>query len=491
MYFSEAFAVEKTQEDDWFDPLLEEDTRLFVDPFLVFAEEGGTWGDCDNILSGHFERSFELLAGHHDNPESVQYRKTVDLMKFPEPAEMNLGFVGNGTDGSGTGIGFARRIVRAMGLAIEAGLADLKRFEELGVLVDRIGRDRISDITCNLLKERLISYTQEICERHDITVEEFDIKNAGFDQLRQRWTNKKVLLPRNPKKENGAVILVPKRFLRELPTLNSDDWWDYIEPTLRDDLNWDTSRKLPKEEIIRLAQKHPDWVREWTNHRASQEPDPYDVDKDPEGLHKWQFLAAQAVASDPITLPQSETESLSDFVRVVNEKFRHFVEERGGWELLYNDDTGKPKRETSIQLLYRGVIEGHCQARHVFLDREINLGRGPVDFVFTGLNTRVLMEIKKFRNGEFWNGLEHQLTSYLTSEQCSTGWFLAVRFTNSKTEESRHKNLSKRTTQARASTSFDLHSLAIDARKPISASNITSSTVPNAADDDPEYPGQI
>jgi len=35
MRFSEAFGVVRGQGDDWFDPVLERDTRLFVDPFLI------------------------------------------------------------------------------------------------------------------------------------------------------------------------------------------------------------------------------------------------------------------------------------------------------------------------------------------------------------------------------------------------------------------------------------------------------------------------
>jgi hypothetical protein len=95
-----------------------------------------------------------VLAGHQGNASSLQYKKTVDLMLFPEPKEFGLGFVSKGNRGSGTGRGFAKRIVRSMAIAIERGLQDLHHFEELGLLVDKIGRDRISDIACNVLKAR-------------------------------------------------------------------------------------------------------------------------------------------------------------------------------------------------------------------------------------------------------------------------------------------------------------------------------------------------
>ena len=45
MKFSELFAVKKDSEDDWFDPILSLDTKLFIDPFLIYASEDGFFKD--------------------------------------------------------------------------------------------------------------------------------------------------------------------------------------------------------------------------------------------------------------------------------------------------------------------------------------------------------------------------------------------------------------------------------------------------------------
>jgi hypothetical protein len=37
MLFSDAYGIQRTAEDDWFDPLLNLDTKLFIDPFLLYA----------------------------------------------------------------------------------------------------------------------------------------------------------------------------------------------------------------------------------------------------------------------------------------------------------------------------------------------------------------------------------------------------------------------------------------------------------------------
>ncbi|GAA2386939.1 hypothetical protein [Gordonia cholesterolivorans] len=144
-----------------------------------------------------------------------------------------------------------------------------------------------------------------------------------------------------------------------------------------------------------------------------------------------------------------------------------------GWPLLYNDDTNKPKREESVQLLFKGIVQHYCLANGVRVDREVYLGKGPVDFAFTkSAFERGLLEIKKMTNTDYWNGLEKQLTSYLTSDQCSFGWFLAVRYDDKAVSVSRTNDLPKRTASAAKETGFDLRAEWIDARRKASASNL-------------------
>jgi len=38
MLASKHFGIERNATDDWFDPILNADTELFVDPFLIFKD---------------------------------------------------------------------------------------------------------------------------------------------------------------------------------------------------------------------------------------------------------------------------------------------------------------------------------------------------------------------------------------------------------------------------------------------------------------------
>ena len=41
MKFSEHYSITKGPDDDWFDPVINIDTKLFIDPFLIYSSETG------------------------------------------------------------------------------------------------------------------------------------------------------------------------------------------------------------------------------------------------------------------------------------------------------------------------------------------------------------------------------------------------------------------------------------------------------------------
>lgn len=49
------------------------------------------------------------------------------------------------------------------------------------LFVPGLGVDRISDIFCNILKSRFIAYTEEVCQRHNVAVEQLSVRNASWN----------------------------------------------------------------------------------------------------------------------------------------------------------------------------------------------------------------------------------------------------------------------------------------------------------------------
>ena len=54
MYFSDHFDIASGPGDDWFDPILNTDTKLFVDPFLLFQDVDAVWRRAHERLIEHF-----------------------------------------------------------------------------------------------------------------------------------------------------------------------------------------------------------------------------------------------------------------------------------------------------------------------------------------------------------------------------------------------------------------------------------------------------
>ena len=70
MLATEHFQIERADSDDWFDAILDVDTKLFIDPFMVFQERAGFWVGAHATIVNHFDRAFMLIAQGNRNPET-------------------------------------------------------------------------------------------------------------------------------------------------------------------------------------------------------------------------------------------------------------------------------------------------------------------------------------------------------------------------------------------------------------------------------------
>ena len=169
MRFSEVFKIKRQKQDDWFDPVLSVDTKLFVDPFLIYAGEKGAFSGSHKEVISFFNDVFSLIAKTKGDRKHLFWRRALSLLVFPEAEELCLGYATGTTKGSGSGAGFARVIAEALWEAVEAGIKEFTHFEEIGIMREGIGADRISDITANLLRQRLVRYTGAVCEKYGVS----------------------------------------------------------------------------------------------------------------------------------------------------------------------------------------------------------------------------------------------------------------------------------------------------------------------------------
>jgi hypothetical protein len=111
--------------------------------------------------------------------------------------------------------------------------------------------------------------------------------------------------------------------------------------------------------------------------------------------------------------------------------FKHAVEETDLWRALWNDGYTRPRPEKIVQAIASMMWQTQCRSAGVDLSREVNIGRGPVDFKFSaGWHRRALTEVKLIKSTGFFAGAAKQLPQYLKSEQIEFGYYLCVGFTD-------------------------------------------------------------
>jgi hypothetical protein len=280
-------------------------------------------------------------------------------------------------------------------------------------------------------------------------------------------------LPTNP--ANGKpILLTPRQFLNDLPVLNASDWFEsQLNADLRLQVNTTVSGKVPKEEIVKLARRHPDAVRSWAREQQRHpEVAGYEFFEDPKGVVNWDGPSRQYALAHPITT-LSAVASQVDLRVLLSEmltKFKRFIESQRGWSLLWNSD-GSEKPEEAAQLVFLGMAQHYLRLFDVELDREVELGRGPVDFkLSSGARVGLLIEVKKAHNGKFWLGLDSQLPSYLESDDAPEGWFVAIRYRSNRASELRMRELPGRVAKVAERVEREIGFFAVDGRPPPSAS---------------------
>lgn len=205
------------QEDvDFAIPFIDEDLPLCVDPFLLWKSPS----QQDNSLHLTLINSFNYLGYLANNKKE---NLAIDiLINLSECNEVGLGFSGS-RKGARIGQKTANEIISLFKSIPEINRNGFSHFEEIQLYVDQISKDRISDITCCLLKSFLIDYTIDQCSKYTIPLEDTSITNVYNQRDNVIIPTEKVKLPINADTK-APILLVPKRWLRRAPWINSDDY---------------------------------------------------------------------------------------------------------------------------------------------------------------------------------------------------------------------------------------------------------------------------
>jgi hypothetical protein len=190
---------------EFVDVTLEKDAKIFVDP-RAFAALGSKWGDeCVSLIRGFFS---QVLAAIRDEDEE---RARQLLSGLHEPNETRLGMSKDRVAGRGVGDHLADEIYLSLAQseAIEYGL--IEKLEDTALLVEGIGVDRVSDISTNIVREKLIEFTLEMAEKYGLDLIDGLETGPVWDPAEGKWRDELQSLPAPAHK---PLILVPRTIAR-------------------------------------------------------------------------------------------------------------------------------------------------------------------------------------------------------------------------------------------------------------------------------------
>ena len=342
-----------------FDPVLDLDTRLFLDPHLLKHCDIPEFTGSYESLQRHFLKIGKLLRVSESFGD-VFWRNADSLMEWPEVKGLCIGYSSKGTSGSGIGPELRAKLLRTAQSVIKVGQDDPEFFELIGLFETNFGCDRISDMTANIIFNDLKTFTTNIIGDLDVDFYQFFNKD------------KKTGLPINPFTDE-PLLLVPKDLLRDLPV--ALDWDDIDQITvenqeLRDRVNalvGDSWRKVilntTKSDFKKLVLGNPELLEDLISSYSQKEAQPYNFAEDRSGEYLWYPATKSLPTTHPLKLSISSVPDIDEveaLVLKICEQFKVLIEDNGLSTLLYNADKSL-KPESAAQLIFYGVCESYQQ----------------------------------------------------------------------------------------------------------------------------------
>lgn len=447
IYFSDVFEVAPELLEDYgaFNISLVSDLPLFIDPFLLFNSEKPEYRKLhDEIITYlRFLRDRATQGPLSDGLLNAWYR-------FAEVKQNYFGFCEGGNTGSGLGRQFAQslhgNLQKLFGDFGQETITKGSHLEKLCLIKDRVGKDNISDFTTNLIKGFLLEYTQTFAGKHVAAAlrKRVAVQKVRFDYDMQVWLPATFDLPFWA---DDYVLLTPKDLLtKDDIWINKhdllDDFHSIPESIPNDQLRAQIDRyfkavlpRRPKQEEIKEAARK-------TLLEFPQLIDYYIKHKEDTGDRAISISSQKVFESRQLYVEQFRAfaellAARSDFYRVYGntqdearariEFLKDVIENKDGYKLLYFK--GEPlKTEKDIHIMYRLT----WFATPSDVNREVNNGRGPVDFkISRGSRDKTLVEFKLASNPALKRNLESQVEIYEKASDTKKSFKVIIYFSAS------------------------------------------------------------
>lgn len=234
------------------DPILNSDTKLFIDPLLI-AKSTNKLVRAKGIalLEKRFRDILDLLDSSKAAGD-VAWKGAYRQLNLDERAETGLGYGGASTRGSSRPPKLRNAILSTAQEIIRLGEKNPNVIPLMGLFEEGVGPDTLSDMTTNVLLPLLCEITEDFCKANGVPTKKYGALYGNRN------------LPENPFNKADPplpVVLVPRDILRDLPL--AADWSDVSRVAMevqdiRDSVNamfgdWSKASVTEKKKALRKA----------------------------------------------------------------------------------------------------------------------------------------------------------------------------------------------------------------------------------------------
>jgi hypothetical protein len=409
-----------------FDPVLNVDTKLFIDPLLIEKSRFDYFrNEVTKTYEEHYNNVISLLE-ESKMKDDLAWRSAKRLIQRKEIEGTCLGYGVNSISGRSISPRLQNGILSTAKEIIDIGVKKPELFILLPLFEEGVGPDTISDITTAAVQGSLYNFTAIVA--HDIGIKTIEATFHGND----------IEIIANPLKSKlSPIVLLPKDVLRQLPYAST---WEEISDVaqfnheLRMRVNkyigkiWAARTKREKEKERQKIIKSKEALETLLEAITETDVRPYNFELDASGVYKWRDVLEKVAEKYPKTLskPTNDAEGLVTTVKEIINQFKFLVEEKGLNKLLWKDKS-TPNHEDVSQMLFFSTAYSYCKANDLDINPEMDTGNGLVDFKFSkGFKKRLIVEIKHSYNQKIIDGFGVQLNLYKKSEETCFGFYVVI-----------------------------------------------------------------
>lgn len=435
IHFTDFFGVspDALAEHGAFNISLINDLPLFIDPFLLFNSENPTYQQ----LHAHIIQYLKFLRDQSANgllPDGLLKA----WFMFPEVKQTWLGFSEVGNRGSGLGIDFAIALNENLHTLLanfgEEQITRGSHLEKLCLIKEGVGRDNISDFTTHLILDFLAHYTEDFAHKY-LARDQYrrvPVARARFNYPTRTWETCWYDLPIW---HDDYVLLTPEDILTKDETwisrndllhrcqsiatsVDDDQLRAQLNQYLRDALDPRATARDRQAVVAGAIRKFPQVIEYYIRERE-------DHGDQAVAVSEQQVAEVRLVFIDQVRSLAQTLQTTTPFYEYRGHTLeeararlgflKDVIENKGGHRIFYVNGT-PIRREQDLHVLYR--LTWFATASDI--SREVNDGRGPVDFkVSRGAFDKTLVEFKLASNTHLRRNLEKQVEVYSKASDTS------------------------------------------------------------------------